>query len=89
MALELRQMEGEKFDLSIEATFVKDRLKQVQDEKEALIKELDNLNIRFAKATQDYTQILHHREGQIKANEARYDLLVIKATVNCVARVSP
>jgi hypothetical protein len=52
MASDMRQMEGEKFDLSIEVTFVKDKLKQARDESEARMLEADNLKLRIAKATQ-------------------------------------
>ena len=71
LAGEIRQLEGEKFDLGIEVTFVKDKFKQAKAEKEVLLEEIDALRVRMAKATQDYAQILDHREGQIKAHEAR------------------
>lgn len=70
-ALELKQIENEKFDLGIEVTFVKEKLKQSKQENGGLTKDVDELKIRHAKAVQDYTQILQHREGQIKAIEAR------------------
>lgn len=74
-ALEVKQIENEKFDLGIEVTFVKEKLKQSKEENSGLVKDVDELKIRHAKAVQDYTQILQHREGQIKAIEARCDLL--------------
>ena len=47
----MRQLEGEKFDLSIEVTFLKDKLKQARDESEARTLEADTLKLRIAKAT--------------------------------------
>lgn len=52
MAAEMRQLEGEKCDLSIEVTFLKDKLKQARDESEARTLEADTLKLRIAKATQ-------------------------------------
>jgi hypothetical protein len=48
----MRQMEGEKFDLGIEVTFLKGRLKEAKGENEARTAEADALKLRMAKATQ-------------------------------------
>lgn len=52
LVAEMRQMEGEKFDLGIEVTFLKGRLKEAKEENEARTAEADALKLRIAKATQ-------------------------------------
>jgi hypothetical protein len=48
----MRQLEGEKFDLGIEVTFLKGRLKESKEENEARTSEADALKLKIAKATQ-------------------------------------
>lgn len=71
-AQELQQLEGETFDRGVELTFAKEKLRHVKDAHDVLTEQLDALKIKHSRATQDYTHILQHREGQIKASEARY-----------------
>ena len=52
MAAEMRALEGERADLSMETSFLKGKLKQAQDEHEACTLEADALRLRISKATQ-------------------------------------
>jgi hypothetical protein len=52
MAAEVRNLEGEKADLSVEAAFLKSKLKEAVDEAGARTDEADALRLRIAKATQ-------------------------------------
>jgi hypothetical protein len=70
-AAELRALEAESFDLSIEVSFLKDKLQHGREENDSLLQQIDTLKLRTAKASQDYAQILEHREAQIKASDAR------------------
>lgn len=71
-AQELQQLEGETFDRGVELTFAKEKLRHVKNAHDVLTEQLDALKIKHSKAKQDYTHILQHREGQIKASEARW-----------------
>jgi hypothetical protein len=67
----MRTLEAVKYDLSIEVAYLKDKLRQGRDETNALVQQIDVLQLRITKASQDYAQILQHREAQIKASDAR------------------
>ena len=52
MAAEVRNLEGEKADLSVEAAFLKSKLREAQEDADARTEEADQLRLRIAKATQ-------------------------------------
>ena len=60
MAAEICGLEGEKTDLSVEVSFLKNRLKECQEENEALVHEVDDQKLRVAKATQARLSSAHH-----------------------------
>ena len=67
MAGELRQLEGERFDLGGEVTFLKGKLKQAREECDARVAEGDALKLQMAKASQARSRAVHpprHRSGR-------------------------
>eukprot|EP00878_Enallax_costatus_P041461 GHUV01048247.1.p1 GENE.GHUV01048247.1~~GHUV01048247.1.p1 ORF type:complete len:624 (+),score=179.30 GHUV01048247.1:665-2536(+) len=72
---ELAALQGVKQDLELGHAILVDKLKQSKAENDRLLQEVDNLKARIGNATQDYVDILQHREEQIKLAEVRNNAL--------------
>ncbi|WIA13348.1 hypothetical protein OEZ85_006930 [Tetradesmus obliquus] len=68
---ELAALQGAKQDMELGHAILVDKLRQCKAENDRLLQEIDNYKARITNATQDYVDILQHREEQIKAADAR------------------
>ncbi|KAK9823106.1 hypothetical protein WJX72_000307 [[Myrmecia] bisecta] len=68
---EIARLEGEKADLCIELNFLRNKLKERDAANQSLENAVDTLNLQLTKSTQDYADILEHKEQQLKADEVR------------------
>eukprot|EP00798_Chlamydomonas_sp_ICE-L_P017175 gene17175-23489_t len=78
MADEITQLERSKNDMMVEQTFVTDKFRQLRMENERLKEELAGFKGRLGNATEDYADILEHRQEQIKAEEVKLRTIMQK-----------
>jgi len=71
MQEEIKLLERSKNDMQVEQTFVMDKFRQLKSENERLKSEMDAFKNRLGNATEDYADILEHRQEQIKAEEVK------------------
>lgn len=76
---EIRELERAKNDMVVEQTFTMDRFRQMKAENDRLKEEAIGLKNRLGNATEDYSDILEHRQEQIKAEEIK--LRTMQATI--------
>eukprot|EP00775_Hariotina_reticulata_P013491 gene13491-13616_t len=72
---ELMALQGARQDLELGHAILTDKLKQSKAENERLLLEIEKFKSRLGNATQDYVDILQHREEQIKAADVRASAL--------------
>mmetsp|Transcript_17491 Transcript_17491/g.44035 ORF Transcript_17491/g.44035 Transcript_17491/m.44035 type:complete len:628 (-) Transcript_17491:2367-4250(-) len=68
---EIKQLERAKNDMQVEETFLGDKFRQLRAENDRLKAEIDTYRSRLGNATEDYADILEHRQEQIKAEEVK------------------
>lgn len=68
---EIAQLERTNNDMMVEQTFVTDKFRQMRMENDRLKEELNAFKSRLGSATEDYADILEHRQEQIKAEEVK------------------
>ncbi len=68
---EIRQLERAKNDMQVEQAFMMDKFRQMKAENDRLKEEMSTFKGRLGNATEDYADILEHRQEQIKAEETK------------------
>ncbi|GAX74227.1 hypothetical protein CEUSTIGMA_g1676.t1 [Chlamydomonas eustigma] len=68
---EIRQLERAKNDMAVEQAFMMDKFRQMKAENDRLKDEMSTFRGRLGNATEDYADILEHRQEQIKAEETK------------------
>uniref|UniRef100_A0A7S3QQQ5 Fibronectin type-III domain-containing protein n=2 Tax=Dunaliella tertiolecta TaxID=3047 RepID=A0A7S3QQQ5_DUNTE len=68
---EVKLLERARNDMQVEESFVHDKYKQIKAENERLQAEINKYRSRLGNATEDYADILEHRQEQIKAEEVK------------------
>eukprot|EP01025_Chloroclados_australasicus_P016059 TRINITY_DN17864_c0_g1_i1.p2 TRINITY_DN17864_c0_g1~~TRINITY_DN17864_c0_g1_i1.p2 ORF type:complete len:110 (+),score=13.67 TRINITY_DN17864_c0_g1_i1:267-596(+) len=72
---ELKLVEGEKENLTIEITFLRDKIRSNRQQIGVLQSECNDFFQRLQKAAQDYADILQNKEDQIMDNEKQLSSL--------------
>lgn len=68
---EIKVLENARNDMMVEHTVLSDKFRQLRSENDVLKAELAELKGRLAAATDDYSDILEHRQEQIKTEESK------------------
>uniref|UniRef100_A0A7S0Y9W2 Uncharacterized protein n=1 Tax=Polytomella parva TaxID=51329 RepID=A0A7S0Y9W2_9CHLO len=68
---EIKQLEKANNDLQLEQNFMLDKFRQTKADNERMKAEISGFKSRLSSATEDYADILEHRQEQIKAEELK------------------
>lgn len=68
---EIKVLENARNDMMVEHAVLNDKFRQLRAENDALKNELNALKSRLSAATDDYSDILEHRQEQIKTEETK------------------